>query len=326
MSSNAIKVIAAIFVVLALVLAFFGFRMSRNYADTGSGGAAANAAAQQPAGPPQTQVVVAVRPLLADQPIPKEAVALEPVSVTPHDYFQNVDDVVGRIPLLDIDTGTPVTPRFFKEKSQIAALIPPGHQAVSLALTDVIGAGGFVVPGDIVDVLLYLRNDQANKVDPSQARILLKDALVLAFDGRVIAPPVDDDKNVKQQQQQQVHHERTVVVAVPEDQVTRVMLGASMGELRIALHRQEPTLAANAPSPAAESGATAPAAEAMVAETGAGPDRSTPAKLPIGENTLPDLPMNSADLALLKKKVRKNEGAPVGIILYAGGKRSTVYP
>ena len=85
MSSNAIKIVAGVFVVLAIILAFVGFRMSRNYAQ--------NAQVQQQAvqaqvpAVPQTLVVVATKPLLADQPISKDSVALVPVQVAPQDYF-----------------------------------------------------------------------------------------------------------------------------------------------------------------------------------------------------------------------------------------------
>jgi pilus assembly protein CpaB len=319
MSSNVIRVVAVVFVVLAIVLAIVAYRMSRNYAQT-----AATAAAPQQAGGqaavPQIQVVVATKPLLANQPIAKDDVALEPVQIAPKDYYANVDDVIGRTPLVDIDAGAPVTPRFFKENNQLARLIPPGDKAVSLKIDDVIGVGGFVRPGDIVDVLLYLRNDQSNDVNPAQARILLRDALVLAYDDRIVAAPAGaaGQKGGSPQSptaQTPGPHQRTAIIAVPDADVTRVMLGASIGELRLALH-PAPTQLAEGSAPAQTQ--SAPPAPAEISGASLTPN----APPPTGPEA--DQPITMKELAALKKKLPK--GAPAAVIVYRGSARSTVYP
>lgn len=331
MSSNLIKIIAAVFVVLAIILAFVGYRMSHEYADTANKASQQVQAQVQSAVAPQIQVVVATQPLLANQPIDRGSLKVVGTDIAPKDYYANIDDVAGRTPLIDIDAGTPITPRLFKENNQLAKLVPTGSKAVSLLLTDVIGVGGFVRPGDIVDVLIYLRNDQNNKVDPSQARILLKDALVLASDEHIVNPPAGTDKNQNNQQQQQQRRERTVVVAVPDAEVTRVMLGASMGEVRLALHGQsqdqtqvaadqaapgQPAAPGAAPAPTPVSGASLPLGATTAAAASAKPGVDQP---------LPDLPYTSAELARLKPP-HPAKGSPQGIVIYHGSKASTVYP
>jgi pilus assembly protein CpaB len=350
MSSNLIKVIAAIFVVLALIAGFWAYRISHDYAETS---AAVQQAQNQPNAVPQTQVVVAIKPLPANEPIDQASLKVVGLEVAPKEYYTNVDDVTGRVPLLDIDAGTPLTPRLIKY-NPVARQIPDGMKAVSLTLTDVIGVGGFVRPGDIVDVLVFLRNDQPNKVEEAQARILEKDALVLAFDDHVINPPAATEKNQNnQQQQQQQRHERTVVVAVPDAEVSRVMLGASLGEVRLALHPQakdqvpQAQVAAATPpaaapatpgaTPAAPTAAQAPAAgnAAMPTPVSGASIASTPAAAPAaasgpaaapGGPVLPDQPYSSSELAKLKPKHPVGHGAPQGIIIYRGTKASTVYP
>ncbi|MDB5974817.1 MAG: Flp pilus assembly protein CpaB [Nevskia sp.] len=334
MSSNLIKIIAAVFVVLAIILAFVGYRMSHEYAD--SANKASQQAQVQPAVAPQIQVVVATQPLLANLPIDRGSLKVVGADVAPKDYYANIDDVAGRTPLIDIDAGTPITPRLFKENNLLAKIVPAGSKAVSLLLSDVIGVGGFVRPGDVVDVLIYLHNDQGNKVDPAQARILLKDALVLASDDHIVTPPAGaDTKAQQQQQQQQQRHERTVVVAVPDQEVTRVMLGASMGEVRLALHGQVPdqtqAAAAQAPAgsqtdtaaaPAAVAGAPTPVSGGSLPQ--AAPATAAAAK-PGVDQQLPDQPYTSAELARLKPP-HPAKGAPQGIVIYHGSKASTVYP
>ncbi|MES0872711.1 Flp pilus assembly protein CpaB [Sinimarinibacterium thermocellulolyticum] len=237
MSSTTLKVVAVVAVLLAVVLAFVGFKISRDYA------AQVQQAQQQVTQQQvqQTLAVVALKPLAAYQPIARDAVALVPVSVVPADPYGSIDDVVGKVPLVDIDAGAPVTQRYFKEGNVLARIIPPGHQAVSVEINDVVAVGGFVRPGDIVDVLLYLRGGTG--LDQPQSRVLLEAARVLAYEERIIDRPegVRDDAGQRSRQ-------RTAVLAVPEDQTTKLMLGASLGELRLALHSQAP-LVAGAPMP-----------------------------------------------------------------------------
>lgn len=229
MSSTALKIIAAITVTLAFALAFVGWRVSKQYAEN------AEKAARDAQAAPQTLAVVALRPLAAYKPIARESVALVAVAVAPTDYYSSLDEVAGRVPLVDVDAGAPVTGRYFKEGNAVSRIIPPGHQALSVEVDDVVAVGGFVRPGDIVDVLVYLRTGSG--VLQTQARVLLPQARVLAYEERVIDRPQGLKDDGGDERRRRV---RTAVLAVPEAQTTRVMLGASLGELRLALHGQAP--------------------------------------------------------------------------------------
>ncbi|MGH8504954.1 MAG: Flp pilus assembly protein CpaB [Stenotrophobium sp.] len=235
MSSTTLKVITVVLVLLALLLAGVSYHMFRGYAVQAQ--QADQKAKEQAAATPQVLAVVALKPLPAYKPIDRESVALVPVAVKPTQYFTSLDDVVNHVPLVDIDAGAPVTARYFKEGNVLAKVIPPGYQAVSIEVSDVIAVGDFVRPGDIVDVLLYLQNGGEHV--PPQARVLLKDARVLAYEDRIIDRPEgikDDGKGQPQQQR----HQRTAVLAIPDADTTRVMLGVSMGQVRLALHSQAP--------------------------------------------------------------------------------------
>mgnify|MGYP000560182334 CR=1 FL=1 len=150
--------------------------------------------------------------------------------IAPPTYFANIDDVVGRAPLVDVDAGAPVTPRYFQDANALARIIPVGSKALSLQIDEVVAVGGFVRPGDTVDVLIFIRGSGAVE---AQARYLLRDALVLGYEERIIDRPegVDDASNRRQRV-------RTAVIAVPDADVTRLVLGANVGELRLALHGQ----------------------------------------------------------------------------------------
>lgn len=247
MSSNALRIIAAITVLLAVILAGVGYRISRQFAENAEKAAQAQAA-------PQTLAVIALKPLAAYLPIPRDAVVLAPVAVAPVGYFTNVDEVAGQVPLTDVDSGAPITQRYFKEGNALARIIPAGHQALALEINEVIAAGGFLRPGDVVDVLVYLRGGAG--VEQPQARVLLPAARVLAYEERIIDRPqgLKEDQGGPDQSRRRV---RTAVLAVPEKDTTRVMLGASLGEVRLSLRPQQAT-------PAAEGGAaTEPPADPL---------------------------------------------------------------
>ena len=230
MSSTALRTFAFALIVLAVLFGVVAYYMNRQI-ETGPD---ANVSAPVPEDN-SVLAVVAVRPLQPYQEITLEDVSLVPISVQPAQYYTDVGNVVGRQPVRAVPTGSPVTDEAFGRPNALAQAIPPGTQAMSLSISDVIAVGGFVQPGDFVDVLIYLRS-AGDQVEASQARILLEHARVLAYQEQLINGDAKDGEG-----NARARRERTAVVAVPTDQTTRVMLGASLGELRLALRAPEDT-------------------------------------------------------------------------------------
>ncbi|MES2684418.1 MAG: Flp pilus assembly protein CpaB [Pseudomonadota bacterium] len=238
MSSTALKIAAVILVLLTIILAGVGFSMSRNYAArTAKAEAEAARAAEVARTAPQTLAVVALKPLAAYKTIARDDIALVPVAITPTDYYASLDEVTSRVPLVDIDAGAPVTKRYFKEGNILAKIIPAGHQALAIEVNEVIAAGGFVRPGDNVDVIVYFRNGAG--VADAQARVLLENARVLAYEERIIERPQGLKDEEAKGNEQSKRRMRTAVLAVPEKEATRVVLGAGLGEVRLALRGQQ---------------------------------------------------------------------------------------
>lgn len=237
-NSNVMKIAAAVMLVVAVAL---GVLVANSYRQSTLEAEAARAQAraielERSQAAPQTLVVVAAKPIAAHQTVTRDAVTLVPVVIAPQSYFTNVDEVVGRTPLVDIDAGAPITARYFGAGNVLARVIPEGHKALAMEVNDVIAVGNFVKPGDLVDVLLYLR--AGSGVAQSQARVLLRRAKVLAYEDRIIDPPAGLEKSAESSQAQAENRRRvrTVTLAVPDADTTRVMLGMSSGELRLALH------------------------------------------------------------------------------------------
>lgn len=312
-SSNAAKIVAVFAVVLTLVLAFVGYRVSRQYAqDSEQARAQVQAQFKKEKESPKILAVVAVKPLAAYQKIGKEDVVLAEVTVAPRDYYTTLADVVDKEPLVDIDQGAPVTRRYFAEGNVLAKSVPPGFQAVSVEVTDVIGVGGFVRPGDIVDVLLYLRGDN-NDVKSTQARILLKETRLLAYQELL----VDRPEGLKEEESKERggRRQRTAVLAVPLADTTRLMLGASMGELRLALHG------------VAREGDAA-ASEASYAMTHSGLPMSDEALKAEAAKKVPDMAYTAAQLARIElpPAEKKKQVIREKVFIYRGTEFTAVTP
>lgn len=321
-SSTAAKIVAGIAIFLTVVLAFVGYRVSRQYAE---GSERAQAQAKKADETPKILAVVALRPLGAYKKIGKEDVVLAEITVAPRDYYTSLEDVVGKEPMVDVDQGAPVTKRYFAEGNLLAKSVPPGFKAVSVEVSDVIGVGGFVRPGDIVDVLLYLRGNNGSAtadVADTQARILLKDTRVLAYEEALVDRPQglkDEEQTARANRRQ-----HTAVLAVPENDTTRLMLGASMGELRLALHGK--------PTPAA--------AGTTPADAGAAPINADPSQasvvLPLSDEALraeaakkvPDLAYTARQLSRveLPPAEKKNVVVREKVVVYRGSEVRTVTP
>lgn len=313
MSSNAAKIVALVAVALTLVLAFVGYRVSRQYAqDSEQARAQIQAQSKKEKETPKILAVVAVKPLAAYQKIGKEDVVLAEVTVAPRDYYTTLADVVDKEPLVDVDQGAPVTKRYFAEGNVLAKSVPPGFQAVSVEVTDVIGVGGFVRPGDIVDVLLYLRGDN-NDVKNTQARILLKETRLLAYQELLVDRP--DGLKEEEGKERGGRRQRTAVLAVPLADTTRLMLGASMGELRLALHG------------VAREGDAA-AAEASYAMTQTGLPMSDEALKAEAAKKVPDMAYTAAQLSRIElpPSEKKKQVIREKIFIYRGTEFTAVTP
>lgn len=80
-----------------------------------------------------------------------------PAEAYPQGGFENIDDVVDRSITQPILANEPITTGRVTEKGEgfgLAPLIPPGYRAIAIAVNQVSGVSGFIIPGSKVDVLL----------------------------------------------------------------------------------------------------------------------------------------------------------------------------
>ncbi|WP_017905926.1 Flp pilus assembly protein CpaB [Pseudomonas asplenii] len=106
-----------------------------------------------------------------------------PIEAIPDDALDTPEKAVGKIATFDILRGDIVRGARLSEHlggSTLASLIAPDKRAISVRVDDVVGVGGFLLPGNRVDVLATKHTDgNSNK---AVSRTILENLRVLAVD------------------------------------------------------------------------------------------------------------------------------------------------
>lgn len=105
-----------------------------------------------------------------------------PKGTVPEDSFDAIEKVVGKIATFDMLRGDILRGARLAEHlggSTLASLIEKDKRAITVRVDDVVGVGGFLLPGNRVDVLATKRGGGR---DEAQAKTILEDLRVLAVD------------------------------------------------------------------------------------------------------------------------------------------------
>ena len=107
-----------------------------------------------------------------------------PEASMPTGAFHKISDVLHggrRVVLTAIEPNEPVLSLKITgpgQRATLSALVKPGMKAVTIRVNDVEGVGGFVLPGDRVDVVLTRQIDKGS----ASTEVVLQNARVLAVD------------------------------------------------------------------------------------------------------------------------------------------------
>lgn len=247
MSSSALRIIAILLAIGAIFLGYMGYKAGQpTQPDT------VETAEQITPEPVRFPVIVAAREIAADQLLQQEDVTSLFVEQQAEGGFADSHLVIGRKTRMPIQTGDRVLKAHFHELSALVNAIREGERAIAIRVDEVTGAGGFIEPGDKVDVLLFLSAGQ-EAGNYSSAQLVLPAVRVLAYgnmledlDEATIAQKArltqsdeptdvqsstaarDDDKATGRQS-------KTAVLAVAEQDMSKLLLAESSGRLRLAL-------------------------------------------------------------------------------------------
>ncbi len=113
--------------------------------------------------------------MVKQEPWPKDRV--------PPGALSNIEDVEGRRIRQRVFAGEPILENKLLSKGASAqgasAVIPIGYRVVSVQVDSVSGSG-LILPGDRVDVLVYLVSNSQNAITETSTRTVLQDVKVFA--------------------------------------------------------------------------------------------------------------------------------------------------
>lgn len=174
-------------------------------------------------------VVVAAKPLrfgtelsadmLREQPWPSAA--------TPAGAFAKISDVLSggrRVVLTAVEANEPLLALKITgpgQRATLSALVKPGMKAVTIRVNDVEGVGGFVLPGDRVDVMLTRQIDKGS----ATTQVVLQNAPVLAVD------QIADERAAK------ATVAKSVTLEVDTVEAQKIWLASSVGSLSLLLRQ-----------------------------------------------------------------------------------------
>lgn len=253
MSSRLTMILAGLFLVAALLAGYWGLVLSRPPAPV-----AAPPSDEVPAQPvtapapiqveePRRSPIVVLRhDVAANTPLSEDDLLIERLQVVPEGAFQHIEQVLGRRSERALAQGAWLDQHSFQSGGPLARMIRSHERAVAVAVDDVVGAAGQVRPGDYVDVLLFLREENHNP--QSSAQVILPALRVLSVGEQTGL--ANDGRPAQTAEEQQGRRDsigtgnRTVALAVPEAFASRLMLAAQAGTLRLAVRSADEQLLA----------------------------------------------------------------------------------
>lgn len=211
----------ALALVLAAVAAFGAHRWIKNQAEV----AARNRVVLAP-------VVVASSDLPAGQRLEPSHLALQrwPIANIPAGHFARTADLKGRVLRTPLVPGEVLLPSKLAPKGLaggLSAVVPEGFRAMTVRVDEVIGVGGFVQPGDRVDVLCTVASGPFR--DDPATRTVLQDVKVLTTGEKVETTRGHKPKKQKV---------KVVTLQLLPHQGERLALAALEGKVLLALRNQ----------------------------------------------------------------------------------------
>lgn len=215
-----------LFIALALILAAAAAWGSHRWMTN-------QAARSAPAKVVTAPVVVAASDLMAGQRLDAGDLSLQqwPLGTLPPGHLARVEAASGRVVKGAMVKGEVVLAAKLAPAGLaggLSAVVPAGYRAMTVRVDEVIGVGGFVQPGDRVDVLVTV-DKGAFRENPG-SRVVLQDVPVLA-----VGEKVQEEGDAAKPRKRKV---TVVTLQILPEQGERLALAASEGKVILALRNQ----------------------------------------------------------------------------------------
>jgi pilus assembly protein CpaB len=198
--------------------------------------------------------------------------------------FTNVGDCANRALITNVSENEPILDKKLapvEAGGGMPATIPEGMRAVSVAVNEVVGVAGFVIPGTMVDVLVT--GVQTGPTGGSITRTILEDVKVLAAGQKT-----EQDREGKPQTVP------VITLLVTPENANKLIMASNAGKIQLALRNTIDVKAAN----------SAPVLQSTLFATSA-PVPASPAKRLAPPKALPPPPY-SVEIITGSKRENKN--------------------
>jgi len=231
MQARTLKIIAALLIVSAVVMGVIGYRISQEDAQREVQRQSVATAADSYTY--AQKLVIATRNIRKGELLKEEDLMQVPYAIKVEDSFNTPSELLNRRSERDIFKGAVIRSTDFEDDSQLAAQIRPGYRAVAVKVDEVVGAGGFLKPGDYVDVIFNSRANQETN-NKSMARRVLKNLRLIAYgadiEGASQMPAEGDSKAASKDSGKR---SRSAVLEVAVDDINLLVLAEKSGDLRL---------------------------------------------------------------------------------------------
>jgi pilus assembly protein CpaB len=203
-----------------------------------SGGPVAPMAGAVPVTPMGPKVLVAQRALPTGTIITADAVSFQdwPKELVQDAYFldgqADMTKLLGTVVRFPVTAGQPLTQGALVapgDRGFLAAALGPGMRAMTIPVSDTSGVGGFVFPGDRVDLMLTqsVKSGNDGSQDLKAAETFLRNMRVLATDQATSTETVDGKSVVKTS--------RTVTLEVTPRIAEKITVAQTVGQISLSL-------------------------------------------------------------------------------------------
>jgi pilus assembly protein CpaB len=217
----------------ALVIAI-GTALAARSMFAGASAPQAQAAPVEPEGP---KVLVAKRALPLGTIITADAVAYQlwPKEMVQDAYFvdgeADMDKLLGTVVRNPITAGEPITQGALVapgDSGFLAAALGPGMRAITVPVSEKTGVGGFVFPGDHIDLMLTQTINGAEGQTLNATETILRNLRVLATDQKTETTTDENGKTV-------VKNYRTVTLEATPKIAEKIAVAQTIGTLSLSL-------------------------------------------------------------------------------------------
>src|SRR6185369_15935313 len=176
-------------------------------------------------------VVAKVEIPVGSRIIPEQlTVAQFPADVTPEGALSKIDEnLIGRVVVMSLSPRDPVAEVKLAPigaAGGLSSMIPEGYRAMTVAVNDVVGVSGFIMPGTLVDIVVVITPPKGSGQEEMISKIVLQNIKVLASGQNIDKPK--NDREVERAI-------KAVTLQVTPEQAEKLALAQSEGKLQLVM-------------------------------------------------------------------------------------------